>query len=140
MIDPGCRRQYLEWLLLEICEAIKVEVPFRADNRYTVGDLLGPSRKRISKLIKDPLRKEDILSKYQDLEISTRYGNLLSHYNPDAVNISNEEIETFLDAVIKLHNIFQCDNCHNFLYYNDSSHYIECVSHKCENRTSIKTT
>ena len=84
-------RQYLEWLLKEICEAIKAEVPFRGDGRYGVGDLLIPSKKRVAKLAKNCEWGKDILTKYADLE-ATPIANLLSHDNADAGNISKNEI------------------------------------------------
>ncbi len=132
-------RQYLEWLLKEICENVKAEVAFRSDGRYTVADLFNSSKMRVEKLIKDCKWKADVLQKYSDIEISARLGNLLSHDNPDAMNISISEIRTFYGAVRGLHNMFQCGGCQGSIYYDRDAAYVRCISHACSKPLVIPT-
>lgn len=132
-------RQYLEWLLKEICENVKAEVAFRSDGRYTVGDLFNPSRKRVEKLIKDCQWKADALTRYSDIETAAKVGNLLSHDNPDVMNISLPEVRAFYDAVRSLHGMFQCDCCQGSIYYDRDAAYIRCISHACAKPLVIQT-
>lgn len=107
-------RQYLEWLLKIICESTKAEVPFRSNGRYTVSDLLIPSKKRVTKLSRNSNWDSDILAKYDSLETTTPIANLLSHDNLDGASISKSEIEDLFDAVCNLHQAFLCKNCEEF--------------------------
>ena len=132
-------RQYMEWLLKEICEAIKADVPFKGNGLYTIGDLLIPSKRRITKLVKETEWKNNIVQVYAELESAAPIANLLSHDNPEAANISKGEIETLLKAVHNLHQSFQCDGCHEILYYEQHSGYLRCINHKCEKPVIIKT-
>ena len=132
-------RQYLEWLLKNICESIKAEVPFRSSGRYTVADLLIPSKKRVTKLCKNTEWESDILAKYGSLESAAPIANILSHDNLDAGSISKSEIEDLFDAVCNLHQAFLCKNCEEFLQYDQISSNLRCINNKCKTPTTYKT-
>ena len=132
-------RQYLEWLLKIICESTKAEVPFRSNGRYTVSDLLIPSKKRVTKLSRNSNWDSDILAKYDSLETATPIANLLSHDNLDAGSISKSEIEDLFDAVCNLHQAFLCKNCEEFLQYDQISSNLRCINNKCKSPTTYKT-
>jgi LSD1 subclass zinc finger protein len=131
--------QHLEWLLKEICESIQAEGPVKFDGRYTVGDLLTASKKRVVKLAKGQNWEEKILKKYIDVEADTHTLNILSHYNMETGNISTNEIGQLFTVIENLHAAFLCSSCRRFLCYEQSSKQLRCNNGKCEKPDIYKT-
>ncbi|KKN36346.1 hypothetical protein LCGC14_0774460, partial [marine sediment metagenome] len=44
-------RQYLEWILFEICTSTEAPAALRKDGRYDAGNLQDPARLRLNKLL-----------------------------------------------------------------------------------------
>ena len=125
-------RIYLEWLLKEICEQLEIPIPFKRSGKYTVAELFNPAEKRIKDKLKDSDLKRDILNKFQELRATVFMGNLLSHDNPEIINLSIEEVKAFCDAVHTLHEAFLCPKCGKFLKYFRESKIIRCPDLMCE--------
>jgi energy-coupling factor transporter ATP-binding protein EcfA2 len=132
-------RQYLEWVLEKICEITKAPVPFKSSGKYEVWDLLQPAKKRIEKLVQDQTFKERVEKAFQDLQRTVIMGNLLSHHNPLVEQVSIKEIESFCEAVHKLHKTFLCPNCGHLISYYPELQIIRCSNPKCKNPIEIKT-
>ena len=132
-------RQYLEWILERICERTQAPVPFKSSDRYEVGELLVPAKKRIDSLIKDDVFKAEISKAFQDLESTIIMGNILSHNNILAEEVSIEEVNSFCESVHNLHNLFLCPNCGHFIGYYRDLKIIRCSNSSCGNPVEVKT-
>ena len=128
-------RQYLEWLLKEICRASLARPIFR--DRYTVSDLLLPAKERLNELTKGNQFGERVSKGFQELEATAIMGNLLSHDNPEAENASIDEVKRFCETVYALHNIFICPECGSFLKYYQDMKKLRCPDPHCEKPTEI---
>ncbi|KPV63252.1 MAG: recombination protein F [Candidatus Bathyarchaeota archaeon BA2] len=129
-------RNYLEWLLKEICRVTMARPIFKTD-RYTVADLLVPAKERLNELAKEPLFQERTSKGFQELEATVIMGNLLAHDNPEAENVSIEEVKRFCEAVHALHNIFLCPECGSFLRYYQDMKKLRCPDPHCQKPTEI---
>jgi len=133
-------RQYLEWCIEKICEITQAQAPFKISGRYEVWDLLIPAKKRIGDLIKDGESfKTIILEKFMDLEATIIMGNLLSHHNPLAEDVSIEEVKSFCDRVHELHQVFLCPTCGHFINYFRDLKILRCSNPKCGVPVEVKT-
>jgi DNA repair exonuclease SbcCD ATPase subunit len=132
-------RQYLEWILETICEALQIPVPFKSSGRYEVRELLMPAKKRVDSLIKENTFKAEISKTFQNLDSTMIMGNLLSHNNILVENVSIEEVKGFCDSVRKLHNIFLCPECGHFVSYYRDLKIIRCSNPKCKKPLEVKT-
>jgi recombinational DNA repair ATPase RecF len=129
-------RRYLEWLLKNICETMQARPVFKTTG-YTVADLFIPARARIMELAKDSQFKQQIIKCFQELEATTLMGNLLSHDNLEAENVSMNEVKRFCLAVHELHNALKCNSCGTFLKYYQDIRRIRCPNSQCTQPTEI---
>jgi len=132
-------RQYLEWVLLKICEFLQASGPIRSSGLYEVEELLIAAKKRVESLIKECVFKSTIFDAFQDLESRKIMGNILSHNNILAAKVSIEEVNSFCMSVQKLHNVFLCPNCGNFLGYYHDLKIVRCSNARCKNPVEVKT-
>jgi hypothetical protein len=132
-------RQYLEWILERICDITQAPVPFKSSGRYEVGELLIPVKKRLESLIKDDAFKAKISNAFQDLESTIIMGNLLSHNNVLAEEVSIEEVNSFCMSTHNLHNVFLCPNCELFIRYYQDLKILRCSNPRCKNPIEVKT-
>ena len=130
-------RQYLEWLLKEICEATRATVPFKIAAKYVVSDLWNPAKQRVSKLVKDDGFREKVLQRFHELETTIIMGNLLSHDNPLIDTVSIVEAKRFCEAVHELNNVFNCPNCGSFLKYYQDMKKLRCPNSRCKSPIEI---
>jgi len=134
-------RQYLEWVLERICEVTQAPVPFKSSGRYEVGELLIAAKKRLKSLIREEedVFRDKISKTFQDLESRIIMGNILSHNNILAEEVSLEEVNSFCKSVQKLHDVFSCPNCGYFIGYYRDLKIVRCSNSKCENPIEVKT-
>ncbi len=132
-------RQYLEWLLEEICEVMEASVPFRRSGRYRISELLVPAKKRLEKLIQEDEYKEQLFEAFQYIETTMIMGNLLSHNNILANKVSIQEVRSFCNAVHSLHNVFLCPECGHFVGYFPKLRIIRCSNSRCNKPLEVKT-
>ena len=132
-------RQYLEWILDRICETTQAPVPFKSSGRYEVGELLIPAKKRLNNLIKEDKFKAEIPKAFQDLESTIIMGNILSHNNLLAEEVSIEEVKRFCESVHSLHGVFLCSKCKNFLKYFSDSKIVRCSNLRCDSPEKMET-
>jgi flagellin-specific chaperone FliS len=132
-------RQYLEWLLERICELTQAPVPFKSSGRYTVGDLYDPAKKRVKELIKDEQFKAHVFERFKNLDLMIIMGNLLSHNNILAENVSIDEVESFCNRVKELHEAFLCPECGRFINYYRDLKILRCSNSRCEKPIEVKT-
>lgn len=130
-------RRYLEWLLKNICETMQARPIFKTTG-YTVADLFAPAKERLMGLIKDPAFKQQITKCFQELEATILMGNLLSHDNLEAENVSMNEVRRFCVAIHELHKSLTCNCCGTFLRYYRDMKRIRCPNHRCTQPTEIK--
>lgn len=132
-------RQYLEWVLEKICEVTQASVPFKSYRRYEVGELLIPAKKRLESLLGEEGFKTKIFKAFQNLESTIIMGNILSHNNILAEEVSIEEVNSFCESVHNLHNVFLCPNCGHFIGYYRDLKIIRCSNPRCRNPVEVKT-
>ena len=132
-------RQYLEWVLERICDITQAPVPFKSSGRYEVGELLIPAKKRLESLITDEAYTAKISNAFQDLESTIILGNLLSHNNVLAEEVSIEEVNSFCMSAHNLHNVFLCPNCEHFISYYHDLKILRCSNPRCKNPIEVKT-
>ncbi len=132
-------RQYLEWVLEKICEIVEAPVPFKSSGRYEVWNLLMPARTRLENLIKEDEFKSEVFKAFQNLEVTMIMGNLLSHNNLLAEEVSIEEVKRFCEKVHDLHNIFLCPNCKHILGYYSKLKIMRCSNTNCNDPIEVKT-
>ncbi len=132
-------RQYLEWILERICEITQAPVPFKSSGRYEVGELLIPAKKRLKSMLGEGGFKAKISKAFQDLESTIIMGNILSHNNILAEEVSIEEVNSFCKSVQKLHNVFLCPNCGHFIGYYRDLKIVRCSNARCKKHIEVKT-
>lgn len=132
-------RRYLEWLLKEICNRTMAKIPSKYSERYEVNDLLNPARSRLEDLLKEEENKEKLKNSFDELEKTRIMGNLLSHENPMAGNVSIDEVERFCNSVHEIHKLTMCSNCQTPLRYYQDIGILRCSNKKCEDPSEIKT-
>jgi recombinational DNA repair ATPase RecF len=132
-------RQYLEWILEQICEVTEAPVPFRSSRRYEIRDLLVPARKRLDSLIAEDGFKTTMSESFRELERTIIMGNLLSHNNVLVEEVSMSEVKGFCEAVNNLHNAFSCPNCKHLLGYYRDLGILRCSNTRCKNPVEVKT-
>jgi len=117
-------RRCLEWILDEMTINLIATVPRKRGNRFELGDLYGPLKSRVKKLLPDYYSSNEQI--FQKLEATKIFGNLFSHHNPDFQNISIDEIKDFINSVKSLHGLFYCENCGEFIRYFQDAKIIKC--------------
>lgn len=132
-------RQYLEWVLEKICEITQASGPIRSSGLYEVEELLIAAKKRVESLIKEDVFKSIIFDAFQDLESRKIMGNILSHNNILAREVSIEEVDRFCNSVKNLHNVFLCPNCKQFISYYRDLKIMRCSNSKCKKPVEVKT-
>jgi DNA repair exonuclease SbcCD ATPase subunit len=131
-------RRYLEWLLKEICTNSKTKIPLKPSGRYEINDLFDPAQTRMIELIKDPNLKKELESSFDELKTTMIMGNLLSHENLMAGNVSIDEVESFCNSIHKIHEFMLCDECNNPLRYYQELKVFRCSGKNCSKPTEIK--
>ena len=132
-------RQYLEWVLEKICEVMQASGPIRSSGLYEVEELLIAAKKRVESLIKEDVFKSKIFNAFQDLESRKIMGNILSHNNILAGEVSIEEVNRFCNSVKNLHSVFLCPNCRHFIGYYRDLKIVRCSNARCKNPIEVKT-
>jgi hypothetical protein len=132
-------RQYLEWLLKHICEVTNAPVPVNDWRGGMVNGILPHAKKRLEDLIKDDEFKEKIFKAFKDLETTIIMGNLLSHNNMLAEEVSIEEVKRFCESVHNLYNVFLCPDCRHFIGYHRDLKIMRCPNTSCGNTVEVKT-
>jgi len=132
-------RQYLEWVLEKICEVTQAPIPFKSSGRYEVGELLIPAKTRLESLLGEEGFKAKISKAFQYLESTIIMGNILSHNNILAEDVSIEEVNSFCKSVQKLHDVFLCPNCGHFIGYYRDLKIVRCSNASCKNPIEVKT-
>ncbi len=129
-------RRYLEWLLKNICEDIMARPIFKTSG-YTVADLFTPAKARLETLLVDSAFKQKTSECFQELEATTIMGNLLSHDNLEAENVSIEEVRRFCIAIHELHLDFSCPDCGAFLKYYQDMKRLRCPNAGCRQQIDV---
>lgn len=132
-------RQYIEWLLKQICDVTNAPVPVKNWQRGMVGDLLPHAEKRIEALVKDESYKKKVSLAFTEMKRTTILGNLLSHDNPLLDRVSIEEVKRFCNCVHELHGVFLCPNCEHFINYYPDLKILRCSNPRCEEHIEVKT-
>jgi len=130
-------RQFLEWILMEICTSTGAHGPIRRNGRYIVSDLQEPARARLGRLL--PQLRSEIDKLFQEIAAAGAPGNLLSHENVDARSISIPEIRRFCDAVKALADWYQCGCCGQTPVYSPDAGQICCPNQSCKSRKRWST-
>ena len=130
-------RTYLEWILENVCLNTEAKVIYkRYPNNLTSNDLFGPAKERLTQKIKDKTINTEIEEAFLSIDLTGSVGNLFSHHNIDADNVSIKDVKSFYEAVTKLHNLVVCPNCKKFLKYHKD---LRCLRCNCTSPTIIKT-
>jgi DNA repair exonuclease SbcCD ATPase subunit len=131
-------RQYLEWILENLCERMQVSIVFKKTSRYEVGDMMPAVRKRTSELLRESGQWARFESAFIDLDKTMAMGNLLSHNNMFQSDVSIGEVNEFFLAVKQLLEVFSCPDCGGFTTYYRGPEIIRCSNPRCQNPTEIR--
>lgn len=129
-------RVYLEWLLKRICLNMQAKVVFKTAG-YTVADLLNPAKSRLIDLISNTEFKQMVIDSFREIESIGLMGNLLTHDNVDAANVSMDEVERFCLAIHAIRMILQCPECETFLRYYQDMRRTRCPNGRCIHQTEV---
>ena len=133
-------RIYLEWILQESCENMKVSVEYQGlSPHYEVHNLLIPCKTRITELVRDENYKAKVETAFKNLEMTIILGNLLSHSNLLNNVTSIDEVRRFCEAVNGLRTTLSCSNCGSFLKYDQERRELRCGGRNCSVRDTIRT-
>ncbi|MGD0818560.1 MAG: AAA family ATPase [Methanomassiliicoccales archaeon] len=133
-------RRYLEIVLEELCLMVKANVQFKGGSyRFTAGDLFIAFRKRAKDTIVEQEYEEAVLPLIQNLDRTRYMGNLLSHNNEGAYDVSMEEVRSFCNSVNELDKLFLCPECSRRMQYFDRDRIITCSNPKCAHLAKINT-
>jgi len=131
-------RRYLEWLLDEICKNTNAPVPLNQDGRYDAKILFDSARNRLIEKIKDQEFKENIKESFKNIEKTMIMGNILSHNNLFAGNISINEVENFWKSVQVLEELMSCPNCGKPIKQYKELEILRCSKINCQNPLIIR--
>lgn len=131
-------RRYLEWLLDEICKNTNAPVPLNPDGRYEAKVLFDSARNRLIDKVKDQVFKENVIETFQNLEKTMIMGNILSHNNLFAGNISINEVENFWKSVQEIEELMSCPNCGKPLKQYKELEILRCSKINCQNPLIIR--
>lgn len=133
-------RQYLEYIMSEICQKFLVKVPYRKNGKYLLNDYFDNFGTRISqiKVNSNSQWKIDLMKIYNELNRYRDIINSLSHYNEISSNFSIEEIDTVFMKLKELEEILSCKTCKSLLEYDQTSKMINCINEKCKIKTVYK--
>jgi hypothetical protein len=133
-------RRYLEIVLEDLCLMVKANVPFRGGSyRFTAGDLFIAFRKRAKDIIVAEEYDGTVLPLIQRLDRTRYMGNLMSHNNEDAYDVSMEEVRSFCNSVNVLDKLFLCPDCNRRMQYFEKDRIITCSNPKCAHPAKITT-
>ncbi|AUB59804.1 hypothetical protein BK009_03395 [Methanobacterium subterraneum] len=131
-------RRYLEWLLMDLCNRTQAKIPAKYYGKYEVNDLLKPAKSRLLELIKDEEYNQKLESSFDKLDQTIMMGNLLSHENLMAGNVSIDEVERFCRSINHIHELTLCSNCKAPLGYYQNLKILRCSNKKCSDPLEIK--
>jgi|GEM_PF-1321062 len=118
-------RNCLEWLCYEMVVGLRTSpVYLKRDNKYEVRDLYQPFIDRVKKLLPEFYKNNEAI--FQQLEKNSIFGNILSHNNPTAGNVSINEVKDFVDSLLKVYNLFFCPKCSSLIQYHQTARIIKC--------------
>lgn len=125
-------RQYLEWALELASEIVESLVPYRHSGKYEIGEMMPQLEKRLADLIKDgePFKNE-LLDSIRNLKCMVIYGNITSHNNILAEQLTIEEVKNFCESVRDFHMKFTCPNCSKQIRYFRDLKRLRCSNPKC---------
>jgi recombinational DNA repair ATPase RecF len=132
-------RTYLEWLLKEICKNTNAPVPIQNWEKGMVADLSPHAKRRILAMVDDETFKEKVASAFQDLESTAIFGNIVSHDNPLAEELSIDEVEHFCNCTRNLHELFLCPECKSIISYFPELRILRCKNPRCKNPMEVRT-
>lgn len=118
-------RRCLEWLCYEMVVRLRTSPAYlKRDNKYEVGDLYQPFIDRVKKLLPEFYKGNEVI--FQQLEKNIIFGNILSHNNPIASNVSMNEVKDFVCSLLKVYNLFFCPKCSSLVQYHQTARVIKC--------------
>lgn len=131
-------RTYMEWTLEAICDSLEAQVIFRNSREWDIGELFSSAKNRAEHLINDDKYKEGVSKAFQNLANTIIYGNIISHNNPLAEELTITEIGNFCNAVHSLYCTFLCPNCGSILRYIRGLKIVRCSNPKCDKPFEVK--
>ena len=131
-------RRYFEWFLEIMCENTLAPVEFKKSRSYTVGELFNPARNQILKVTRNSTYEGIFRQKFQDLERTRIYGNILSHDNMDLGELSINEVNSFFRAIRSLYEAFSCPTCSHLLKYFRNLRITRCSNPRCTDPLEIR--
>jgi len=118
-------RKCLEWFCYEMVISLRTSPAYlKRDNKYEVGDLYQPFINRLKKLLPEFYKDKEAV--FQQLEKNIIFGNILSHNNPTAGNVSINEVKDFVNSLFEVHNLFFCPECSSLVQYHQTANLIKC--------------
>jgi len=117
-------RRCLEWFCYEMCVALQASVQIKRDNKYELADLYNPFVNRVKKLLPEVYKDNEAI--FQQLEKNIIFGNILSHNNPTAGNVSINEVKDFVGSLKQVHDLFFCSECSSLVQYHQTAKLIKC--------------
>lgn len=124
-------RTHLESVLKHACLATGASVRYLGERpRYSAGDLVGALRSRMKEFSAE-LYHAKLDTALRPVEATQFMTNLLSHDNPEAENLSAQEIKEFSDAVDELESVVRCSLCHRWLSYDAAKRAVTCKTPSC---------
>jgi hypothetical protein len=133
-------RRYLEIVLEDCCLLMKADVQFRGGSyRFTAGDLFIAFRKRAKEIIVQQEYEQIFLPNIQELDRTRFMGNLMSHNNEGAYDVSMEEVKSFCNSVHEIDKMFLCPECGRRLQYFDKDRIMTCSNPRCSKPSKYNT-
>ena len=87
----------------------------------------------------DPGYSGQIAAAFSALERTTIFGNLTSHDNILADQLSIAEVADFFQAVRSLHSLVSCPSCDTALQYVKETREYRCVNARCSTHRVLRT-
>ena len=132
-------RQYLEWLLKQMALNTNTPVPVNDWRRPTVGSLQPHVRRRIVSLVSDKAFADQLQNAFNHLEKTVIFGNLFSHDNILADQVSLAEVGEFFEAAGAIHRMVACADCGSLLTYVREARQLCCSARRCASPTRVPT-
>lgn len=132
-------RRYFEWLLKQTALNTNALVPVENWRRGMVSDLEPHVRRRMLGVVKDKEYVTKLKDAFTGLEKAALFGNLLSHDNILAEQLSVDEVNEFFVAVTTLHRLVECPGGDTPLRYVREVREYRCRNPKCGSPIRLAT-
>ncbi|SDH54204.1 hypothetical protein SAMN05421827_12852 [Pedobacter terrae] len=119
---------YFEWTFGLLSERMKVALPYKIENVYTLIEFFEPLKKKFKDKLKDGSKEHKLLIAFDELEKIVIFRNYCAHWKNEANSYTSIEIEEIFNKWMEIEEMIYCQTCKSFtgLSSANNSDYVKC--------------